>query len=107
MPGQPRCQKDLQFSRQDSGLLNENRIIWIASGVSLLLHMVLAGVFWRIPLSNNSELDLAQARAEAAEVEIYLLDENDPEVKLPTAFASVPERLATEEVPENADFAAL
>ncbi len=87
--------------------MKENRIIWGAFIMSLLLHMVLAGAFWRIPLSNNSELDLAQARAEAAEVEIFLLDDEDPESKLPNRFTSVPERLAQEEMPEDPDFAAM
>ncbi len=87
--------------------MKENRIIWGAFIISLLLHIVLAGVFWRIPLSSDSELALAQARAEAAEVEFYLLDEDDPESKLPTKFTSVPERLASDEMPEDPDFAAL
>ncbi len=69
--------------------------------------MVLAGVFWRIPIADDPDLALAQARAEASEVEIYLLDEDDLEPALPTRFTSVPERLATEEAPENPDFAAM
>ena len=87
--------------------MKDNRVMWGAFILSLLLHMVLAGVLWRIPLSDDSELALAQARAEASEVEIYLLDDDDPEPTLPSRFTSVPERLAQEEAPENPDFLAM
>jgi hypothetical protein len=85
--------------------VNENRIIWSAFILSLLLHLVLAGVIWRIPLSMDSSL--AQAAPEPDEMEIVVLLDEEQEKKLPTRFTLVPERLATEEAPEDPDFASL
>ncbi len=85
--------------------MNENRIIWSAFILSLLLHFVLAGIIWHIPLSTDS--GLAQAAAEAEEMEILVLLDEEEDSQLPTRFTLVPERLATEKAPENPDFASL
>jgi len=85
--------------------VQEKRVIKIAFGVSLLLHLVLAAATWRIPLAPS--VDPAMAAPQDQEVEIFLVDEeelaeNDPE--MPRAFTSMPERLASEVPPEDPDY---
>jgi len=64
---------------------------------------------WRIPFI--PKFDPAQAQAkENFEVVMIPLDEEkpeDPASEMPTSYTAVPERLATEEPPEKADFLAL
>lgn len=85
--------------------MKEKKVFQIAFGVSLLLHLVLAAVTWRIPLTPT--IDPAMAAPDAQDVEIFLVDdeqvaENDPD--LPKAFTSMPERLKSEVPPEDPDY---
>lgn len=85
--------------------MQEKRVIKIAFGVSLLLHLVLGAATWRIPL--RPTIDPAMAAPDAQDVEIFLVDDedlaqNDPEQ--PQAFTSMPERLASEVPPEDPDY---
>ncbi len=81
-----------------------------AFGVSVLLHLVLALVTWRIPLVPVA--DPAQARDRFAEVEVLLEDPDDPaapqaaEPETPTAITSIPDRLASATPPPRAEFLA-
>ncbi len=65
---------------------------------------------WRIPFVPKFDPALAQAR-ENFEVVMIPLPEDQPDDRtdtaMPTAYTAVPERLATEEPPEEADFLAL
>jgi len=73
--------------------VNENRVIWIAFILSLLLHVVLAGVFWHTPLAVDPVM------AQPNEVELILLPEDAPQSQ---RFVLIPERVANDQAPENA-----
>lgn len=90
--------------------MRENRIIVGAFGVSVLLHLVLALVTWRIPFVPQIDPALADDRYNEVEV---LLTEPEPaadaaadEPDLPTAITSIPDRLASDTPPPRADFLA-
>ena len=88
--------------------MQENRIIQGAFVLSLLLHLVLAAVTWRIPL--NPMVDPALADDLEREVELFLLPDEpaeDPANEMPKAYTSVPERQASETPPEDPDYLAL
>ena len=89
--------------------MREDRIIAGAFVVSLLLHLVLAAVTWKLPFI--PEIDPALADAYAAEIEVLLLDPEteavDGERNQPRAYTAIPERLAAEDPPEQADYLAL
>jgi len=90
--------------------LNERKIVQIAFVVSLLLHLVVAAVTWRIPFIPHA--DPALAEEQTREVELLLVDdpltpEDSTDPDMPTAYAAVPDRLATEEPPEQPDYLAL
>lgn len=88
--------------------MREDRIITGAFVVSLLLHLVLAAATWRLPFI--PEFDPTPAEASAAEVEVLLLTPEEEaafERNQPRAYTAIPERLASEEPPERADYLAL
>ena len=90
--------------------MNEKRIFQVALVASLLLHLVLAAVTWRIPFV--PEIDPAQAAEPVDEVEVLLVDPEDlppppEEADMPTAYTAIPDRLASETPPEQADYLAL
>lgn len=72
--------------------MNENRIIRIAFILSLLLHVVLAGVLWRTPLPVD------EVATQPTEVELILLPDSAPESQ---RFVLIPERVANKQAPEN------
>ena len=90
--------------------LRENRIIVGAFGVSVLLHLVLALVTWRIPFVPQVDPALADDRYH--EVEVLLAEPEQgadaaaDEPDLPTAITSIPDRLASDTPPVRADFLA-
>ena len=90
--------------------MRENRIILGAFAVSVLLHLALAIATWRIPFVPRVDPALAGERTD--EVEFVLLEPDrdgapEPdEPDRPTAFTSIPERLASETPPPRADFLA-
>lgn len=86
--------------------MNDNRILWTAFILSLLLHLVLAGVFWRLPLSADPVLARGEPEPDEGAVEMILEPESQDSAK-PTRFTMVPERLATEEAPRDPQFASL
>ncbi len=73
--------------------MNENRFIWSASLLSLILHLVLAGIIWRTP-----PISVDTSLAEAAEVEMILIAEDDPN---PERFVLIPERVANKQEPDK------
>jgi outer membrane biosynthesis protein TonB len=80
----------------------------MAFGVSVLLHVILALVTWKIPLS--PVVDEAMADEMAREVELVLVEDEQmtaQEDEMPSAFTSVPERLASEVPPEDPDYLAM
>ncbi len=87
----------------------EKRIFQGAFIVSLLLHVVLAAATWRIPLI--PEIDPAEAAEWGDEVELLLIDPEEEaaasDSDQPTAYTAIPERLASEEPPEQADYLAM
>jgi len=90
--------------------VREKRVFQGALIVSLLLHLVLAAATWRIPFV--PQVDPAQAAEYGDEVELILLDSGETESPpaesdQPTAYTAIPDRLATEEPPEEADYLAL
>lgn len=89
--------------------MNENRIILTAFILSLVLHLGLAVVLWKTPL--ELEISIAQAREpDQDEIMVELMTEEEAaalDSQLPTRFTLVPERLATDEAPENPDYASL
>jgi len=89
--------------------MQENRIIKWAFIVSLVLHLVLAAATWKIPFI--PDVDPAMADDRANEVELILLDPEDEaptqeDPDQPQAFTEIPDRLAAETPPEQADFLA-
>lgn len=72
--------------------MNENKFIWSASFLSLLLHVVLAGIIWHTPLSVDSSV------AQAEEVELFFLSEEDDR---PTPIKMLTERAANLQAPEE------
>ena len=72
--------------------MNENRIIWSAFILSLLLHLVLAGILWRTPISVEPVL------AQPNEVELLLVPDSAPQSQ---RFVLIPERVANNLAPEN------
>jgi len=89
--------------------LRENRIIVGAFTVSIVLHLMLAVVTWRIPFVPH--IDPAQAAEPEDVVEVLLADDpQDPrsadENTRPTAITSIPDRLASPTPPPKADFLA-
>ncbi|MEN8007634.1 MAG: energy transducer TonB [Candidatus Krumholzibacteriota bacterium] len=87
--------------------MQERRVIQGAFALSLLLHLVLAAVTWRIPLTPS--VDSAMADDLEREVELFLMPDEepaDPADELPQAFTAVPERQASETAPENPDYLA-
>ena len=93
-----------------AGVLRENRIIVGAFGVSVLLHLVLALVTWRIPFV--PQVDPALADDRYREVEVLLAEPESAadaaaaEPDLPTAITSIPDRQASDTPPPRADFLA-
>jgi outer membrane biosynthesis protein TonB len=88
--------------------VREDRIIAGAFGVSLLLHLVLAAVTWRLPFI--PEIDPAVAEAAETEVEVLLLDPEEEAAEAadqPRSYVAMPERLASETPPEQPDHLAL
>ncbi|PID80593.1 hypothetical protein CSB20_06570 [bacterium DOLZORAL124_64_63] len=89
--------------------MNENRIILSAFFASVVLHLVLVVVLWRVPL----ELDIAvptgqEPRWEDVTVEILPTEPaEEAENSLPDRFTLVPERMAQDEAPEDPDYASL
>ncbi|MCP4291066.1 MAG: hypothetical protein GY780_04425 [bacterium] len=89
--------------------MNENIALWIAFISSFLLHLVFAGVMYLLPPPEEPPVVLDQA-VEMPEVELILLSPEEvveQESQMPNRFTEIPERLATDEAPENPDFAAL
>ena len=89
--------------------MREKRIFQGALAVSLLLHLVLAAVTWRIPFV--PEIDPARAAEYGDEVELFLVEpeelQSPMESDQPTAYTAIPDRLASEEPPEQADYLAM
>lgn len=75
--------------------MNENRIIGSAFILSLLLHLVLAGVIWRTPFAADTGV------AQANEVEIVIIPDNPNENDTPQRFVLLPDRVANDQIPEE------
>jgi hypothetical protein len=90
-------------------IVHEKRIFQGAFAVSLLLHLVLAAATWRIPFV--PEVDPARAAEYGDEVELILLDPEEDGAQStpdqPTAYTAIPDRLASETPPEQADYLAM
>lgn len=89
--------------------MRENRILIGAFVSSLVAHLVVALVTWRIPFVPRVDPALAAERAD--EVELLLVDPDQenaatPDPAQPTVFTSIPDRLASERAPERPDFLA-
>ena len=87
--------------------MQDRRIIQMAFGMSVLLHVILALVTWKIPLAPT--VDPALADELAREVELVLVDDDplpEQDSEMPDAFTAVPERLAREDPPEDPDYLA-
>ncbi len=74
--------------------MNENRIIWISTILSLLLHLVLAGIIWHTP-----PMSIDTSLAQANEIEMIILSEDDPQ--LSERFVLMPERAANNQQPDQ------
>ena len=87
--------------------MKDRRIIQGAFGISLLVHLLFAAATWKLPFL---EVDLSQARPLDPEVEVYLVPD-DPESQsgweMPRSYTAIPERLATENPPENPEYLAM
>lgn len=75
------------------GIVNENRIIQSAFVLSLLLHLVLAGVIWRMPVGVDSSL------AQNNEIELVIIPDQDE--SQPQKFVLLPERAANNQKPDS------
>ena len=88
--------------------LTERRIIQGAFGISLFVHVLFAAVTWKVPFF---EVDLSEASPADREVELFLVPdeakEEAAESTMPRAYTAIPERLATEEPPENPEYLAM
>jgi len=73
--------------------VNENRVIWSASILSLVLHLVLAGIIWHTP---PMSVDTSAARA--SEIEMIIISEDDPQSN---RFTLVPDRVANKQDPDQ------
>ncbi len=86
----------------------DRKIIRVAIIASLLVHIVLMAVTWKIPLKPRPQ-EFAN-RDQGRDVEL-ILESWEPEVPAesddPTAYVSIPERHATEQAPEDPDYLAL
>ena len=72
-----------------------------------MLHLLLAVATWKIPFL---EIDVSQAQPVYDEVELFLEpDPADPAAasETPKAYTAIPERLATEQPPENPEYLAM
>lgn len=71
------------------------------------MHVIFAAATWKIPFL---QVDPIQARQLEAEVELFLVPD-DPESgsdgEMPRAYTAIPERLATENPPENPEYLAM
>jgi hypothetical protein len=88
--------------------LLEKRILGLAYLLSLLLHIVLAGVLWWAPAPEAAVV----VEAADPEIEVFLVpDEEAPadpaDPQMPTQYTSIPDRQAVEEPPEDPQFLSL
>ncbi len=74
--------------------MNENRIIWSAFILSLLLHLVLAGIIMHTPA-----LTVDSGLAQANEIEMLFVSDQDEDQ--PRRFVLLPERVANKQMPEE------
>lgn len=74
--------------------MNENKVIWIATLLSLLLHLLLAGIIWHTPA-----MSVDKSLAQANEIEMIILSEDDPQ--LSQRFVLIPERVANDQQPDQ------
>jgi outer membrane biosynthesis protein TonB len=93
--------------------VTSRRLTSYAFLASLLLHLLVGALTWNLSLLRGG--DSAQAAVEKADktVEVVLVPDEEtapPEAakpRTPTAYTEIPERLATERPPDQADFLAL
>jgi len=88
--------------------VQERRIIQGAFAASLLLHLVLAAATWRIPLF--PEIDPAALAAPDDAVEVFLMpaeDQSAHNMELPRKYTEIPDRLASETPPDQAEYLAM
>ena len=84
--------------------VESRKVIWGAFALSVLLHLVIAAATWRIPFVT---VDPQVARAAERELELFLVPAEEraaEDAELPSAYTSVPERQASEQPPEKADY---
>ncbi len=90
--------------------MQDQRVIQGAFAISLLLHVLLAALTWRIPLFPKIDPEARAANDDVVEM-ILLPPEtatDDPSAQnLPKAYTEIPDRQASETPPDEADYLAM
>ena len=86
---------------------SDRKVIVGATVVSVVVHVVAALLTWNLPLIGEADLQAAPSASD--EIELFLVSDEQlgEESSLPDAYTAVPDRLATDEAPENPDFLGL
>jgi len=86
---------------------SDRKVIVGATVVSVVVHLVAALLTWNLPLIGEADLQAAPSASD--EIELFLVSDEQlgEESSMPDAYTAVPERLATDEPPENPDFLGL
>lgn len=87
--------------------MQENRFLGWAYLASLLLHLVLVAIILWVPMPTGE----GKAQAQEPEIEVYLVPDEEldlsQESQMPQKYTSIPERMATENPPEDPEFLSL